>query len=500
MEEFNESVSLAHLLSDQQHDFDSLKRHACSLRTFCVQERKESVLNHRAEFIRHLWIRCQERNAQIYRLASAEEKAELSYFISLEFGTIENTVFEALNDIVEHTSIQEQQFLGEGQVRPGGRGISTNLANVKLPRINLITFSGLFTEWQTFRDTFVSLVKNNSALNAISKLHYLRSSLAGDALDLISHVDITATNFEVAWKIILKQYDNKIALVNVHLNALFAVEPIKRESPQGLSALRHAIKKHLGALKSLGRQTDGYDDILINRVVASLDPRTKRDWELQLAAQSNYSKYEELDNFLLERIRALESLGGEADSIGTASQAISKQRSKANSFAVRAYHATIAGSVCVVCGDKHAIFKCNKFKAGSVSERYELVRKHRLCINCLRPAHTATACKSQNSCFKCQQRHHTWLHREQPQSDNAKENAHSSYGKDALASGSGMQLVMPNQAVSHFSVADSVRPAKILLATARVWVLSSTGRAVRVRALLDPGSTWTFMSSDLAKL
>lgn len=122
-------------------------------------------------------------------------------------------------------------------------------------------------------------------------------------------MDVTCANFEVAWDLLVTQYDNKIALTNAHLNALFSIEPIKKESPTLLRMLRNTIKKHIGALSQLGRHTAGYDDILINRAVALLDSRTKRDWELSLAARTDYPSFDDFDKFLSERIHVLDSLG-----------------------------------------------------------------------------------------------------------------------------------------------------------------------------------------------
>ena len=56
-----------------------------------------------------------------------------------------------------------------------------------------------------------------------------------------------------------------------------------------------------------------------------------------------------------------------------------------------------------------------------------------------------------------------------------------------------MQVVETN-----FAFSTVLNPSQVLLAIARVWVLAPNERAIRVRALIDPGSTWTFMSRELA--
>lgn len=147
------------------------------------------------------------------------------------------------------------------------------------------------------------------ACNNVTKLWRLRSALAdGDAHNIISNLEVKYDNFNVAWDLLTSEYENKVALVNAHLIALFLLEPIKKESPEQLRSLRLLIRKHLGALIQLGRNTDGYSDIMINRIGALLDPQTKRDWGLSLSSKPEFPTYAEFDQFLLDRVQVLESI------------------------------------------------------------------------------------------------------------------------------------------------------------------------------------------------
>ncbi|EZA55219.1 hypothetical protein X777_05205, partial [Ooceraea biroi] len=49
-------------------------------------------------------------------------------------------------------------------------------------------FSGNYLEWETFRNTFESLVANNEVLSNTQKFHYLKSGLSGDAALLIANL------------------------------------------------------------------------------------------------------------------------------------------------------------------------------------------------------------------------------------------------------------------------------------------------------------------------
>jgi hypothetical protein len=70
---------------------------------------------------------------------------------------------------------------------------------IKLSTISLPAFSGSFEKWLSFRDSFIKLIHNNETLTDIEKMHYLRSTVTGDALSTIEGLSITDTNYSAAW-------------------------------------------------------------------------------------------------------------------------------------------------------------------------------------------------------------------------------------------------------------------------------------------------------------
>ncbi|KAL0098585.1 hypothetical protein PUN28_020541 [Cardiocondyla obscurior] len=131
-----ESLTLEDLLSKQSQDFESLKKYAVSLRTLQLQKRKKTVLNPWVKNIRHIWMQCQERNAQIYRAVTVDDKVDLPYFNTMEFGTMKTVVFETLYDIAEHVSAQEQP-----------PGVEQLLRGVKRPPNTDVTVANFEFAW-----------------------------------------------------------------------------------------------------------------------------------------------------------------------------------------------------------------------------------------------------------------------------------------------------------------------------------------------------------------
>jgi len=52
-------------------------------------------------------------------------------------------------------------------------------------------------------------------------------SLTGEALSLVSHLALTASNYSSAWKILRSRYGNKRDLARVHLDSLLSKHIVK---------------------------------------------------------------------------------------------------------------------------------------------------------------------------------------------------------------------------------------------------------------------------------
>ena len=72
---------------------------------------------------------------------------------------------------------------------------STSHTPIELPKIAIPKFSGKYIEWITFRDLFISLIHNNANLDNVQKMHYLKSSLIGEAEQLLRQIPISDANY-----------------------------------------------------------------------------------------------------------------------------------------------------------------------------------------------------------------------------------------------------------------------------------------------------------------
>ncbi|KMQ86917.1 gag-pol protein, partial [Lasius niger] len=148
-----------------------------------------------------------------------------------------------------------------------------------LPRIQLPTFSGRYEEWPAFRDLFQSLVIKDASVSGVERLHYLRTSVKGEAEQLIRNLPTTEENFTRAWSMMTEHYENRRLLVRSCFSSFTALPKMKTESTGDLKRIFHGMLSTVGTLESIGRPISNCSDLFVHLVVEMLDPRSRREWE-----------------------------------------------------------------------------------------------------------------------------------------------------------------------------------------------------------------------------
>ncbi|CAH2093694.1 unnamed protein product [Euphydryas editha] len=80
-------------------------------------------------------------------------------------------------------------------VSGGHSQCQNNPISFKLPQIQITKFSGNYSRLMEFKDMFSSLIHSNNQILPIHKFQYLNSYLEGDALGVISNLEISAVNY-----------------------------------------------------------------------------------------------------------------------------------------------------------------------------------------------------------------------------------------------------------------------------------------------------------------
>lgn len=150
-------------------------------------------------------------------------------------------------------------------------------AAVKLPKLELPTFSGSYTDWTNFKDLFQSLVVDNTSLSNVQKLQYLEVNLSGEASSFLKNVAITSANYESAWKDLKARYENTRAIINSYLRALFNISRGGQNAFTGLKALRDTAIEVTTALTNLERPVAQWGNLLVFPLVQKFDKFTLKE-------------------------------------------------------------------------------------------------------------------------------------------------------------------------------------------------------------------------------
>ncbi|XP_062541352.1 uncharacterized protein LOC134209384 [Armigeres subalbatus] len=130
----------------------------------------------------------------------------------------------------------------------------------------------------------------------------------------------------------------------------------------------------------------------------------------------------------------------------------------------------------------------------TVEQRQDKLKEIHLCFNCLRKGHRSATCPSDKSCGKCSKKHHTLVHFERRDKPEVRTNIPQASTETDLVQPARERPVTA-------SCSSMFRPPvkQVFLMTAMVNIMSKSGEAYQVRALLDSGSQINLLSESLMK-
>ncbi|GFQ75988.1 integrase catalytic domain-containing protein [Trichonephila clavata] len=199
------------------------------------------------------------------------------------------------------------------------------------------------------------------------------------------------------------------------------------ESSKGLRNLIDVINKNLRGLKLMDLETnDLTHQFLINIIIRKLDIESRKLYEMSLTS-TELPKWEMFLEFLQNRTQILENLHGVQ---GPPLKLKTPFLSKGKSFIVKSNN----NNNCLLCKTSHRLYDCTLFLKMNPLQRFNLIKKHGLCINCLNNNHKVALCKSKYTCRLCRGKHNYLLGRsENGQSDTEGSSSNTLFTQPALS-------------------------------------------------------------------
>lgn len=232
------------------------------------------------------------------------------------------------------------------------------------------------------------MIKDKATIPKVAKLQHLLNAVQGQAALRLKNIEITDSNFDLAWEKLLRRYDNaRVRLFN-NVEKLINLPAVRVRNVDDLNILVDKTEEAVRALKDLDCPIDQYDNWLVHCIVRKLDPVSRENWELNQQNHDGFSTYTDLRNFLENRIQTLEKARAAIDTRDHTQNDSSRslkntKRVSANSTQMSDSSSGKSNPTCIVCSKNHSIYTCFKFKNFSQSQRLELCKRKKLCLNCL---------------------------------------------------------------------------------------------------------------------
>jgi hypothetical protein len=240
-----------------------------------------------------------------------------------------------------------------------------------------------------------------------------------------------------------------------------------------------SLESHIRGLEALNKKPDSYGDLLVSILLDKLSADLRRN----LARQSDAAEWD-LDTLRKSLLKEIEILEDSESSISHSSTL--KPPKKLNVMLMGAKPSTKEFPqrklLCPFCTGDHWPTDCDTAK--TVEERYDIAKVKKLCFNCLRKSHQASAdCPSKFRCRECNRAHHTSLHKADP----------------SRVTGATILSWSPPTSVVLSATDVGEQNSFVFLETA-VAKIQSQFVKLDGNILVDKGAQRTFITSKLAKL
>ena len=127
------------------------------------------------------------------------------------------------------------------------------------------------------KDSFRTIIHERDDITNCEKLQYLKSILKDEALRRVQVLSITDDDYQKAWDLLQKAYEDPRAIIPRHLSLFLRLPVQDKETSAGLITLADESQQHLQSLNSLGIQVN--DEILVTLLKEKLHKNTLEKWE-----------------------------------------------------------------------------------------------------------------------------------------------------------------------------------------------------------------------------
>ncbi|KYN27907.1 hypothetical protein ALC57_02682 [Trachymyrmex cornetzi] len=269
----------------------------------------------------------------------------------------------------------------------------------KLPKIELQKFSGDLKEWLKFWSLFKNIHEDGS-LSKGDKFQYLVQAIVegSKASELINSFPPIAENYDKAIDRLRDRYGKSDLLIEVYVRELLklVLNTVKVGSKISMASLYDKLETQLRALESLNVTTEMCAAMLYPLVESALPEDLLRVWQRNTTSTGTDDAKDRLSglmDFLQKEVTAEERIAMAVQRFDDKAvfkeikESKGKQKLQSNKVASASgliNAKPLQGVECIFCSEKHDSSSCIKAKTMSLEERQKIARNMNACFNCLK--------------------------------------------------------------------------------------------------------------------
>ena len=439
--------------------FESIRTQRDKL--FELNARESKKVSFHSEWFENLEILIDEVNisVQLYIERMKDDQIE-------KMGVAENyanpetgAIYEGHPTETADSVLKNRQFWGETSEKEPHPSKETHQSTLSvdkessifssLKKVSLPVFSGDVKQFLNWENSFSSCI-DKSILSAQAKLLHLRQYLAGDVVKVLQGLGHSADAYELAKQRLRRRYGGERRKIALFLEEVEQFSRLKPGNSLELEKFGNLLDILTINLKETELDAELGSGILYLKLQQKLHKSLLSSYHRWLFEKKLKGSVESLHTFIL-RESEYETIAEET------TKGLGKQ-DQPNVFV-----ATKSQIACIICEESHGVKECPVFIESNHEERSNIVQRKGLCFGCLGKGHLKKDCKREIKCDTCGKKHNTLFHREVGES-----NFHGKYN------------------------------AQISLRTVTI-KLSHGGKELLVNALLDDGSSQSFINLDIAQ-
>ncbi|XP_052806575.1 uncharacterized protein LOC128235822 [Mya arenaria] len=349
----------------------------------------------------------------------------------------------------------------------------------QLKRVSIPMFSGNKKDFPFWKAAFEACIDKTDA-SAEYKFLQMRQYLTGEALKTVEGLGHSAVAYDKAKERIERKYGGERRLMTKFMDDIATFPQIKRENAKSTEKFVDLLDITLVNMLE-NKIEDLHSGILYQQLLKKLPESMISRYERWVYENEKQESVETLSEWTVKEAE-FQNIAMETK-YGLDGKCESENREHKSFFT----SPTKALRSCSMCHQDHNIWDCSQYKKLSIEERWEKAKCFRLCFRCLGNYHSGRQCKRTRQCGVggCNRLHHRLLHNLNP---------------DARAFCPKRDEIRhePNEVRdTSGETFTSSQNNSISLRTVPVLVCAN-GKEIKINALLDDGSTKTYVNSDVA--